>query len=163
MYLYTKGRSRDAYLVLESLALTNGRELPSGMLVSPETDGMNEDFVNDDEVPLLVPCEKKTTEVKSGLSTISVLFSSTLIRTTLLLWILFFGNSFFYYGIILLTSGLSSGQSRCGSSELNLEDSVDESLYYNVFITSFAGNECSMLLTYNLVDECSVTLINYSF
>ncbi|KAL1531256.1 organic cation/carnitine transporter 7-like isoform X2 [Salvia divinorum] len=42
-------------------------------------------------------------------STFFLLFSPKLIRTTLALWFLYFGNTFSYYGVILLTSELSNG------------------------------------------------------
>jgi hypothetical protein len=79
-------------------------------------------------------------DFRSGFQSFLMLFSSKLIRTTLLLWELLFGNVFSYYGIILLTSELSSGQSRCGSNLLKSEN--PDSLYINVFISNLAGIAC---------------------
>ncbi|KAK3221183.1 hypothetical protein Dsin_008208 [Dipteronia sinensis] len=137
-YLYMKGRSTDAHHVLEKIAIRNQRNLPSGILVSDKIARIDEEFVNADHIPLLFSTTNKTTEVKSGFSSFSMLLSSRLIRTTFLLWVLFFGNSFLYYGIILLTSELSSGKTKCGSALLLLGDSQDTSLYINVFVTSLA-------------------------
>ncbi|KAI9191049.1 hypothetical protein LWI28_002796 [Acer negundo] len=106
--------------------------------LSPESPRIDEEFVNADHTPLLFSTTNKTTVVKSGFSSFSRLLSSRLIRTTFLLWVLFFGNSFLYYGIILLTSELSSGKTKCGSTLLLLGDSQDASLYINVFVTSLA-------------------------
>ncbi|KAL5769091.1 hypothetical protein ACOSQ2_015874 [Xanthoceras sorbifolium] len=136
-YLYMKGRSADAHHVLEKLAIRNQRNLPSGMLFSDKTARMDEEFVNADHTPLLSSTTNKTTEVRSGFSSFSMLLSSRLIRTTFLLWVLFFGNSFLYYGIILLTSEFS-GQTKCGSTLLLLGDSQDASLYINIFVSSLA-------------------------
>lgn len=144
MYLFAKGRSEDTYHVLKRLAVVNRRDLPSGVLVSSMSARKKEEFYTTDDTPLLSPSRKKTEIVKSGFSSFSILFSSRLIRTTILLWILYFAISFAYYGIILLTSGLSSVKMGCGSSVLLLGDSVDKNLYINVLVTSMAGNLCLM-------------------
>ncbi|GFY80563.1 major facilitator superfamily protein [Actinidia rufa] len=137
-YLCMKGRITDAHKILEKIARVNRKTLPSGRLVSDQNISLDEEFAPSEDSHLLCPTGNKTKVFKAGFSSLLILFSSKLIRTTLSLWILFFGNAFSYYGIILLTSELSSGQSKCGSIALHSENSHGDSLYVDVFITSLA-------------------------
>ncbi|MBA0553752.1 hypothetical protein Golob_012903, partial [Gossypium lobatum] len=66
-------------------------------------------------------------------------------------------NSFSYYGIILLTSKLSSGQSTCFPSLQSNINPQDDGLYLNAFITSMAailvdrvGRKQSMAIMFGL-------------
>lgn len=129
-YLCTKGRVKDAYNVLKKVAAVNQTELPLGMLVCDHVSEINEE--------LLSRHRNKFADYKPSFASLLPLFSSRLIRTTLLIWVVYFGNSFLYYGIILLTSELSSDQARCISSISNLND--EYSLYKDTFITSLAGS-----------------------
>lgn len=129
-YLCTKGRVKDAYNVLKKVAAVNQTELPFGMLVCDNVPEANEE--------LLSRQRNKFANYKAAFSSLFPLFSSRLIRTTLLIWVVYFGNSFLYYGVILLTSELSSGEARCISTTPNLND--DYSLYRDTFITSLAGS-----------------------
>ncbi|KAL3567194.1 hypothetical protein D5086_032609 [Populus alba] len=135
-YLCMKGRINDAYNILEKIALLNQSQLPPGELVPDSTIGLDEESATSEYTPLLSTTEKMDLDFRSGFQSFLMLFSSKLIRTTLLLWELLFGNVFSYYGIILMTSELSSGQSRCGSNLLKSEN--PESLYINVFISNLA-------------------------
>ncbi|KAJ0031530.1 hypothetical protein Pint_13869 [Pistacia integerrima] len=74
------------------------------------------------------------------------------LRTTFLLWTLFFGNSFTYYGIILLTSKLSSMQTKCGSTAKLSKAVNDSSLYTDVFLASL-GELPRLVLAAILVDR----------
>lgn len=139
-YLCMAGRSSDAHHILEKIAVRNRTNLPSGMLFPYNNARLDNGFVIPEHKPLLSSPENKSMKVKSGSSPFVMLFSSRLIKTTLLLWVLFFGNSFLYYGIVLLTSELSSRQTKCGSTLLFLQKADDASLFINVFITSLAGN-----------------------
>lgn len=62
-------------------------------------------------------------------------------RSTLLLWIVFFGNAFSYYGRVLLTSELSTQNSQCNPTSLHSGNSptTNDNLYIDVHITSFVG------------------------
>ncbi|KAJ4709124.1 organic cation/carnitine transporter 7-like [Melia azedarach] len=137
-YLLTKGRITDAHNILENIALFNRASLPSGSLISDRTTKLGEEFATSEETPLLTSTTNKTTELKSGCSSFLMLFSPRLFRTTILLWILYFGNAFIYYGIVLLTSSLSSTQSKCNSSTLLSENVRDANLYLDLFITGLA-------------------------
>ncbi|KAK1418348.1 hypothetical protein QVD17_27491 [Tagetes erecta] len=105
-YLCTKRRLTEAQNILNKGATLNQKQLPVGTLVS--------DHIK--------------TSVKSSL--FSDLLSPNLIKTTIPLWALYFGNTFSYYGIVLLTSQLSISQ-----TESMIHDS---SLYTNVFVNSLA-------------------------
>ncbi|KAM7480722.1 hypothetical protein LguiB_005305 [Lonicera macranthoides] len=134
-FLCMKGRTTEAHDILENGALLNMKDLPHGILVSDDhITELNEDYASLEDTHLITLIEKKPKN-----SSMVTIFSSKLIKTTLLLWFLYFGNTFSYYGIILLTSELSSDQSKCSSSTaLHLGNNKDASLYIDVFITSLA-------------------------
>lgn len=136
-YLCTQGRITDARFILEKGAELNKRKLPEGLLVS---DNINETATGDQlsESTELLLVRNKTSDSQRRKSSMLMLFSPNLIRTTVLLWFLYFGNTFSYYGIVLLTSQLSIGQSECGQRTLKEDNIQDASLYVNVFITSLA-------------------------
>ncbi|XP_060189632.1 organic cation/carnitine transporter 7-like [Lycium barbarum] len=121
-YLCAVGRTRDACDILKKIAVVNKTQLPPGKLVSSQ---LTEE--------LLSPGKNK---ISSGFSSSIMLLSPALRRNTLLLWAVFTGNSFSYYGLILLTSLFSSG--RCQHSPIALHTNDDQSLYINVLITSLA-------------------------
>lgn len=151
-YLCMKGRINDAHKILQEIALLNQSELPPGMLVPDSTVGQEEKSAPSKYTPLLSSTRKVIVDFKSVFSSFFMLFSSTLIQTTLLLWVLLFGNVFSYYGIILLTSELSSQQGKCGSTILSSENLQNDSLYINVFVTSLAELP-GLLLSAIIVDR----------
>ncbi|KAF4365603.1 hypothetical protein F8388_007436 [Cannabis sativa] len=156
-YLCAKHRLADAQHIMENIASLNQAKLPPGTLITDlqqhivhgneeaeVEDGIESkvDYANSNTTPLL-----KNKEPPQPPSSLSLLFSQKYIRTTILLWVLYFGNSFSYYGIILLTSELSAGQIKChhsvsiSSSESESGsggDGSSSSLYVDVFITSLA-------------------------
>lgn len=138
-YLCVKDRVTDAQQILEKIAVLNQTKLPSGMLISDRTSEQDEEFASPNDIPLLSSSMHKTMDCKRAFSSFLMLFSPKFIQTTLLLWLLFFGNSFSYYGIILLTSKLSIGQSKCNLTSVRSDNSQESSLYIDVFITSLAG------------------------
>ncbi|CAN4084621.1 unnamed protein product [Withania somnifera] len=127
-HLCAEGRISDAYGILRKMAVTNRTKLPPGMLVSDQVMELNEE--------LLGWRANKIFNCKTGLSSSLMLLSPKLLRITLLMWVVYFGNSFSYYGIILLTSQFSTGGNRCFSAALPAKN--DTSLYRDVFITSLA-------------------------
>lgn len=142
-YLCLKGRTADAINVLEKIARVNGRELPSGNLVSDHEIELHKIDNPSEDTRLLSP---RTNEVEhpkgtvsnlGGISSLLVLLSPKLARPTLLLWAVFFGNAFSYYGLVLLTTELN-GHSKCMPDKLQTEKSQDVR-YKSVFIASFAG------------------------
>ncbi|KAK4853146.1 hypothetical protein QYF36_004548 [Acer negundo] len=152
-YLCMKGKTIDAHQILEKISLVNRAKLPPGVLVSDDrTAGQNEESSSaQDALPLSVTA-KMTRKFKSAFSSFFMLFSPKLIWTTLLLWVLFFASAFAYYGVVLLTSKLSSGDNKCGSTVLHKEKSNDNSLYVDVFITSLAELP-GLLLSAIIVDK----------
>ncbi|KAI3790561.1 hypothetical protein L2E82_03682 [Cichorium intybus] len=138
-YLCTQGRLTEARYILEKGAEFNEKELPEGLLVSDNVKETAPDGqVSESTTGLLSSLRNKASDSQRKSSSIFMLFSPKLIKTTVLLWFLYFGNTFSYYGIILLTSQLSIGQSECEQPALLAENIQDSSLYVNVFITSLA-------------------------
>ena len=147
-YLCMKGWIIEAHDILEKIARLNQSKLPPGMLVSDSTIGLDEDSSASEYTPLLSSTRKINLDFGSGFSSFVMLFSSKLIRTTLFVWVLYFGNTFSYYGMLFLVSELSREQSKSGSSTvLRSEILQDDSLYVDVFITSLAGIACTVSST----------------
>ena len=146
-YLCMKGRIADALHVMETMARVNRVALPSGRLTSGHRMELHE-ISDSSETAQLVPA-RKTNPVDNasksgigGLNAILRLLSPNLIRSTLLLWTVFLGLAFLYYGLVLLTSELSHGNRICGSEgavAIETTHTIDANLYRNVFITSFGG------------------------
>ncbi|MCL7040529.1 hypothetical protein MKW94_003581 [Papaver nudicaule] len=120
-YFCTKGRIDEALSILEKISRLNGAELPSGKLVSdhihelemdekcnPSEDTLLLSPTKRNDSPIVSPKNKVSSDTQGGLSSLLLLLSPELVRSTLLLWIVFFGNAFSYYGLVLLTSELST-------------------------------------------------------
>lgn len=142
-FLCMKGRLSEAHNILEKAASLNGTVLPNGTLVFDQMQDPDRESAASERTSLLSPRVDKEYNCKANSSSLLVLLSAKLIRTNLLLWFLFFGNTFSYYGIILLTSELSSDQSKCTAITMHSEKSENASLYIDVFVTSLAGKCCN--------------------
>ncbi|GJU52180.1 organic cation/carnitine transporter 7 isoform X1 [Tanacetum coccineum] len=132
----------EALTILEKVAKTNGQTLPPGILVSDHEIELSEKSTESEDAHLL-PQTKFTDEKpqiidhsKKDVSTLGLLFSPELVKPTLLLWVVFFGNAFSYYGLVLLTTELHNGRNSCGPTEL--QSTHEEVSYKDIFITSFA-------------------------
>ncbi|KQJ91468.1 hypothetical protein BRADI_4g37890v3 [Brachypodium distachyon] len=159
-YLCMKGRIADAVHVMETMARVNHVALPSGRLTSGHRMELHE-VADSSETAQLVSA-RKTNPVDhanksgiGGLNAILRLLSPNLVRATLLLWTVFLGLAFLYYGLVLLTSELSHGNRICGSEgaiTIETNHSNDVNLYRNVFITSF-GEVPGLILSAAIVDK----------
>ncbi|KAL8191559.1 hypothetical protein R6Q57_028290 [Mikania cordata] len=137
-YLCLKGQTTEAYNILKRASVVNQRQLPYGILLSDQISCSDEDLDTLENTSLLSPKRIKQIASKTSFSSLWMLFSSNLSKTTFLLWIVFFGNSFSYYGIILLTSELSNRQILCTSFTIFTVNGSEDSTYRDVFITSLA-------------------------
>ena len=143
-YLCLKGRKTEALSILEKIARMNRAELPSGILVSEHQAKVPEKSNPTEGTKLLTkeadagPSYKDMDSNMGGVSSLFMLLSPKLVRSTLLLWMVFFGNAFSYYGLVLLTSELNNRHNKCGGTELQSEKAQNIN-YKDVFITSFAG------------------------
>ncbi|KQK15627.1 organic cation/carnitine transporter 7 isoform X2 [Brachypodium distachyon] len=141
-YLCSRGRTADAKFILEKIAKMNNMALPSGILIVPlqrSDNGVDLETIR----PLIISQDNAATDV--GLSSKSrsinafrTLLSRRFIRSTLLLWFVFFAFSFAYYGIVLLTSELSTGEKWCAPVGMHLRQQNDARFYINVLVTSIA-------------------------
>ncbi|KAI4355938.1 hypothetical protein L6164_004661 [Bauhinia variegata] len=142
-YLCLKGRTTEAVNVLEKIARVNGTKLPLGILVSDNQIELHNIGNPSEATNLLSPRKDEGEPPKEmntnleGISSLSMLLSPKLARSTLLLWVVFFGNAFSYYGLVLLTTELNNRHSECRPSKFQAEKSQDVS-YRDVFIASFA-------------------------
>ncbi|KAG8057746.1 hypothetical protein GUJ93_ZPchr0002g25354 [Zizania palustris] len=159
-YLSMKGRTADAVQVLETMARLNRVALPSGQLMSGHKMELHE-ITDSSETAQLVSAKKTNPAAHSskseigGLNAILKLLSPNLIRSSLLLWTVFLGHAFLYYGLVLLTSELSHGNKICGPEgavTTQATHSNDANLYRNVFITSF-GEVPGLILSAAIVDK----------
>ncbi|KAB1213586.1 Organic cation/carnitine transporter 7 [Morella rubra] len=156
-YLCLKGRTSDAIMVLEKIARMNGTNLPSGVLVSDSQMELEEKSTPAEDTHMLSPRETESTTKKGilsriwGISSLLVLLSPKLVRSTLLLWAVFFGNAFSYYGLVLLTSELKNGYSKCMQTKLPSQKSQDVN-YRDIFITTLAEFP-GLLISAAIVDK----------
>ncbi|KAK2965450.1 hypothetical protein RJ640_008244 [Escallonia rubra] len=142
-YFCMKGRRNDALGVLEKISRMNRKKLPLGIFVLDHQIELHAKCMELEDTHLLSPRKSgsKTpngmASSKEGASSLSMLFSPELVKSTLLLWVVFFGNAFSYYGLVLLTTELNNGHNKCIPGELQSNESQDIS-YRDIFITSFA-------------------------
>ncbi|CAH9138900.1 unnamed protein product [Cuscuta epithymum] len=140
-YLCAKGRQAEALQILEKIARINGATLPPGILVSNKQ--VVDEVTPTEDKHLLSPktdqsLKSKCVECTLGwFSSLAMLLSPSLARSTLLLWVVFFGNAFSYYGLVLLTTQLNSGHDKCLPSHSKSKNSETVN-YRDVFVTSFA-------------------------
>ncbi|GFQ04835.1 organic cation/carnitine transporter 7 [Phtheirospermum japonicum] len=161
-YLYLNDKIVDAHNVLKRMAEISSSQLPNGVLVSRQTSEQDAEISPSEDQELLSVKERKLNIPIPGLSLLFTLLSPSLVKTTLLLWAVYFGNSFAYYGVVLLTSELSNERSKCGAILLH---STDSSLYRTLFITSLAelpGLVLSAVLVDKIGRRISMVLL-YSF
>ncbi|XP_023529009.1 organic cation/carnitine transporter 7-like isoform X1 [Cucurbita pepo subsp. pepo] len=155
-YLILQGRTSDAAIILEKIARRNRTNLPPGVLVSSDTCDFEKQRIPLEVVQLLSPTQTKVETSQAtkfnmvGLSPLLKLLSRELIVSTLLLWVVFFGNAFSYYGLVLLTSELT-GTDSCTSTDLHLKEHEDFH-FRDVFISSFAELP-GLLLSAVMVDR----------
>jgi len=135
----------DATAVLERMANANQSALPPGILTYNRQTKFDHDTLASESECLLPVREKECTvdNAKSSesdsLAALRILLSRKLLRSTLLLWFVFYANSFAYYGLVLLTSQLSEANKSCASGvNVGLHQKVTN-LYKDTFITSLAG------------------------
>jgi hypothetical protein len=146
-YLCVQNRISDATLVLERMAKANKVALPPGVLTYQK-----ETQLGDHDRPITsqnghLPVRENDCTVDNamssksgGIAALRKLFSRKLLRSTLLIWFVWFANAFAYYGLVLLSSQLADANRRCTTSGQKSEPhQKNVNLYKDVFITSLAG------------------------
>ncbi|KAL5718032.1 Organic cation/carnitine transporter 7 [Ranunculus cassubicifolius] len=155
-YLCVKGRTTEALSILEKIARLNQAKLPSGMLVTEHKLEIDENDIPSEDTHLLsLELERNQANVmdskSESASSLLMLFRPQLVRSTLLLWLVCFGNAFSYYGLVLLTTELTSS-SHCRPSESHSRNSQDASSYRDIFIAS-VGEFPGFLISAAIVDR----------
>ncbi|CAN0899937.1 Organic cation/carnitine transporter 7 [Linum grandiflorum] len=150
-YLCLKGREDEARRIMEKMAKSNKKQLPPGTLLTDREIELQR------KVSTPADDDLQSTRWKDAdmgpIRTIIMLLSPKLIRSTVLLWLIFFANAFSYYGLVLLTTQLNR-KSHCNNNSKNAASSdgsggVD---YKNIFITTLA--ECpGLVISALLVDR----------
>jgi len=157
LYLANAGRAEEAEATLRRVAKTNGKSLPPGSLAPTR-------------VASAVEFEEHTTYSDGSLrgrssggfvdkyvpTGIRRLLSKKHAKTSALVWIIFFGVAFLYYGIVLLTTSLNvrddedaSGEVAClphGAPELS------DGEYADIFISAL-GEVPGLLVAVAIVDR----------
>ncbi|CAI0409966.1 unnamed protein product [Linum tenue] len=133
-YLCLKGKKDEALKIMEKVAKCNNKSLPPGVLLTDhEIEQQGQVYSADSEPP-------SWEDSNLGLlKTLRLLLSRKLARATVMLWIIFFGNAFSYYGLVLLTTQLNRSD-LCNSNVKKSDDSGAGIDYKNVFIATLA--EC---------------------
>lgn len=145
-YLCVQNRMSDATLVLERISITNQAALPPGILTYHQESKVDHSALTPETEHLLPVREKECTtdndmsSKSGGIAALRRLLSRKLLRSTLLLWFVFYANSFAYYGLVLLTSQLSDANRSCASGLTYVARQKDANLYKDTFITSLAGS-----------------------
>ncbi|XP_011625795.1 organic cation/carnitine transporter 7-like [Amborella trichopoda] len=140
-FLCLNGRTNDSLQVLEKISRINEKPLPHGTLISDDLDEKCLLMEDSHFLPATRPETRVTKQIVDKMGAFAsffMLFSPKLIKSTVLLWLVFFGNAFSYYGLILLTSELSNGNRACTSTKLQSKVIAHVNLYKNVLITSCA-------------------------
>ncbi|CAM0875774.1 unnamed protein product [Alopecurus aequalis] len=143
-YLCAQNKMSDATLVLERIAMTNQAALPPGVLTYNRGIDVDHSALTCEIDHLLPAAGKECTNdnvmsSKSGsVAALRSLLSRDLRRSTLLLWFVFYANTFGYYGLVLLTSQLSDANRGCASGLRYVKTEQDASLYKDIFVTSLA-------------------------
>ncbi|TVU30901.1 hypothetical protein EJB05_22554 [Eragrostis curvula] len=142
-YLCVQNRMTKATHVLERMANVNKVTLPPGVLTY-HREIQADHAVHTSENRHLPVTENECTvdsdkgSKSGGITALRMLLSPKLLRSTLLIWFVWFANSFAYYGLVLLTSQLSDANRRCGSGQKSEAHKTDPNLYKDIFITSLA-------------------------
>jgi len=160
-----KGRIADAHSILKEIARLNKTELPAGVLVSDYNVQLQENSIPSEDTQLLTSTRKENRTLDSseqsmgGFSSLLMLLSPRLLKSTMLLWIYFFGNAFAYYGLVLLTTELSNGRNKCSPYQSHLKKTSDIN-YGDVFVTSFAGKVPCHISTFLLLGSSEMLALD---
>ncbi|WVZ59892.1 hypothetical protein U9M48_009980, partial [Paspalum notatum var. saurae] len=143
-YLCAQNRMVDARHVLERMANANQAPLPLGVLTYHQ-ETKTDCITHTSEDEHLIPVREKQHTVVNAISSkfgaiaaLRKLLSHNLLRSTILLWLVFYASSFAYYGITLLASQLSDVNRSCSSDLVFEMHQNDGNLYKDTFITSLA-------------------------
>ena len=137
LYSMSANRAEDAKATLRRVAETNGKSLPRGTLV-PSMSNTRDEHALDARTPY----GERTFGQKYIPKGLRALLGAKHRKTSLLVWFIFFGVAFLYYGVVLLNTQLhvmdsedSDGDIKClthGAPDLSNAE------YFEIFLDSFA-------------------------
>ncbi|XP_027176886.1 organic cation/carnitine transporter 7-like [Coffea eugenioides] len=137
-HLCVKGKMEEAHMLLETISIINNATLPPGILVLGRKMNIDQEQSPLLDTSLISSDREKKHSSQTCLSSLFALFSPELVRTTLLVWFLYFANTFSVLGVILLTTEVSNSGSNCSSTTKFLKNAKNNNPYRDSFINSLA-------------------------
>ncbi|VAI11581.1 unnamed protein product [Triticum turgidum subsp. durum] len=149
-YLCARNKLPEATLVLQRIAAANHAALPPGTLTRLNRGESDYECESETRYHLPLLFLLRGTDNDAAMSSkLRSLLSPDMRRWTLLLWFVFYAQSFVYYGLVLLTSQLVDANTSCPPTVsavavlFNGEHHPDDaaaaaSLYKDTFVTSFS-------------------------
>ena len=101
LYSMSANHADDAKATLRRVAETNGKSLPRGTLIASASSARDEDAIE-----ASTPYDERTFGQKYVPKGLRALLGAKHRKTSLLVWFIFFGVAFLYYGVVLLNTQL---------------------------------------------------------
>ena len=138
MYSVSAGRMDEAKETLRRVSKANGKPLPPGELVASHAGDAPE--LEDRTVFLGSESRTKKFLRKHVPTSFRALLSKTHAKTSLLVWLIFFGCAFLYYGVVLLTTTLNVRENASASLKCLQNNSpyLTSGEYADIFFSSLA-------------------------
>ena len=159
LYSVNAGRMEEAKETLRRVAATNGKSLPQGELVGPNDRASSSgEFEDRTSYGMGASGASSSTMMQRFVpSGVRALLSKKHAKTSLLVWVIFFGVAFLYYGIVLLTTSLNvrDDESKRGGELACLAHGaphLSDGEYADIFFSSF-GEIPGLIVAIMIVDK----------
>lgn len=147
LYSVSANRMAEAKATLQRVAEMNGKALPRGELVHHSSPDFDERTRYG---------ESRTLAERVMPSGIRRLLSSRHRKTSLLVWVIFFGVAFLYYGVVLLTTSLNVRDDEDASGEIAClahgAPKLSNSEYADIFLSSM-GEIPGLIIAIFIIDR----------
>ena len=157
LYSVNAGRMEEAKETLRRVAATNGKSLPQGELVGPNDRASSSGEFEDRTSYGMGASGSSSMMQRLVPSGVRALLSKKHAKTSLLIWVIFFGVAFLYYGIVLLTTSLNvrDDESKRGGEIACLAHGaphLSDGEYADIFLSSF-GEIPGLIIAIMIVDK----------